>query len=255
MKNAALKNPAIKSSLLYIGLTILLFCLVSATAFLHAAGSPGLYFFTQVCFLGLGTLHAWLLYRFLQFIDKTAFLQGTLATLAVTLIGAMGLVLFLVLLGFAGTILFYVSCLVLFILPFFIAKAFDYFQNVPPKIYKLWHYPVGSPMPDLDTLDLSKILVIQFEFPKKANDTVFTNFKAKAPLEMPFGDLFLVFLNDYNERNPDGELQYINSQNQPFGWIFYKKASWWRRRQYFDPDLTFRANQVIDNDIIVAVRA
>src|SRR6476469_9851275 len=113
MKNAVLKKPAWKAAFLYAGVVILLFCLVGTTAFLNAARLQGVYFFTQLCFLGLGMLHAWLLYRFLYFLDESSFLQGTLATLAIALLGAVGLVAFLIFLGPAATIPFYVSCVLL----------------------------------------------------------------------------------------------------------------------------------------------
>jgi hypothetical protein len=58
----------------------------------------------------------------------------------------------------------------------------------------------------MDLLDLSRVLVIQFEFTKKANESDFTNFRAKAPNAMLFGELFFIFLNDYNDRNPASPL-------------------------------------------------
>ena len=142
----------------------------------------------------------------------------------------------------------------LFSLPFFILLSFNRFREIPPRAYKKWYYPAGSPMPDLDLLDLTKILVVQFEFPKQASDPQPTNFKAKAPVEMRFGELFFIFLNDYQEQHPDSPIQYLDDQNQPFGWIFYRKSAWWQSGKYFDPDLTFRENQVADNEIIICER-
>jgi hypothetical protein len=254
MKNALLKKPEWKATLFYSLITILLFCLVSALALLDTPETSGAYLLIQLLFLSLGTLHAWLLYRFLPWLERDTFLPGALATVLLTFIGTVGIVVFLHLTHHADQRFFYASTTLLFTLPFFLHKAFDYFLRIPAPAWKQWYYPLNSAMPDLDLLDLSKVLVIQFEFSKKHGEAVYTSFKAKAPAAMRFGELFFIFINDYNERHPDSPIQYLDDQSQPLGWLFYRKTSWWHRRKYFDPDLSFKDNQVADNDTIVCQR-
>ena len=66
-------------------------------------------------------------------------------------------------------------------------------------------------MPNLDLLDLSRVLIIQFEFLKSTSETSNTNFKAKAPYNMPFGELFYIFISDYNESHPQNIIEITNS--------------------------------------------
>ncbi|QRR03019.1 TssN family type VI secretion system protein [Dyadobacter sandarakinus] len=147
------------------------------------------------------------------------------------------------------------TALVGFLFPVFIARVYQSYLEIPVKSYKKWYYPMGKALPDMDLLDLSRVLVIQFEFTKKAQEPVFTNFRAKAPHAMRFGELFFIFLNDYNDRNPGSPIGYLAPDGTPYGWLFYRKAPWYRRRQYMDPDLTFQDNGIVDNETIVAVRA
>ncbi|GAB2790078.1 hypothetical protein GCM10027275_38680 [Rhabdobacter roseus] len=175
-------------------------------------------------------------------------------TLAILLL-AMGFTLILYQqTGFLASRWPFVTSLLPFIIPFLIVQAYRYYELIPSATYQKWYYPLAGDMPDLDLLDLSKILVIQFEFLKKPDDTNITNFKAKAPVAMTLGDLFLVFINDYNERTPASPIQYTDDGGQPFGWVFSKKTAWWQRRIFLDPTLNFIQNQVDDNDTIIAMR-
>ena len=72
---------------------------------------------------------------------------------------------------------------------------------------------------------------------------------------MPFGELFMIFMNDYNDRNTDSPIQYTNQESKPYGWVFYKKEPWYKPNRYMDADLNFRQNNIVDNDIIYARRA
>jgi hypothetical protein len=109
-------------------------------------------------------------------------------------------------------------------------------------------------MPDLDFIDLSKIQVVQFVFLKKIKDPSHTNFTSKAPLEMPFSQLFFIFINDYNERNSLQTIEFANDKALPYGWLFYRKRKWPWRRHYFDPDRNFSQNGIQPNEVIFAER-
>jgi hypothetical protein len=211
------------------------------------------YIIVQVLALGLGGLHLWLSQR----LAPAVFVplgRGGVATAGILLL-AIGLALvFYWQTGYLAERWPFVTSLLPFLIPFFVGQAYQYYLEIPPADYRKWYYPVNGTMPDLDVLDLSKILVIQFEFLKTPADANFTNFKAKAPVSMSLGDLFLIFINDYNERTPASPIQYMSETGQPFGWVFTKKATWWQRRVYLNPDLDFSQNQLIDNDTIIARR-
>jgi len=144
--------------------------------------------------------------------------------------------------------------LVMFPLPFFFFYTLELFLSIPDRIFKKWYYPLDHSMPNLDLLDLTRVLIIQFEFLKSTGETSLTNFKAKAPSNMPFGELFYIFISDYNESHPQNIIEISNSNQQPYPWIFYIKTSWWKRNKFIDPDLTFQENGIVNNDIISCQR-
>lgn len=208
------------------------------------------------CFLVFGILHVYLISQWFSILFENRSARAIGFTLLITLLTAL-LVIFLYHKGAHDLSkgLGMATALVGFLFPVFVARVYQNYLEIPLKEYKKWYYPVGQPLPDMDLLDLSRVLVIQFEFTKKADEAAFTNFRAKAPHSMLFGELFFIFLNDYNDRNPGSPIEYLAPDGAPYGWLFYKKQPWYKRRVYMDPDLTFQANRIVDNETIVAVRA
>ncbi len=251
MKMQTLQKPNFTIKGLYLAIMLLLFSGVSGFALMRSVRLTIVFLLMQLAALLLGIFHTRVLYAVFPKLRSERVLPAALTTLSINAGGALGLALSL---RWLGSSLGLASSALLFSLPFFWLIAFQRFRQIPAKVYKKWYYPEGSPMPDLDLLDLTKILVVQFEFPKQVSDAQVTNFKAKAPVEMRFGELFFIFLNDYREQNPGNPIQYLDDHNQPFGWVFYRKAARWQPKTYFDPDLTFKANQVADNEIIVCER-
>ena len=212
------------------------------------------YLLVQFVATGIGVAHVWLSPRFAP-AQFATFGWGILGTLVILLLG-MGFTLIIYQqTGFLPNRWPFVTSLLPFVIPFLVVQAYRYYLQIPPANYRKWYYPINGDMPDLDLLDLSKILVVQFEFFKTPVDTNFTNFKAKAPVAMTLGDLFLVFINDYNERTPNSPIQYTDPSGRPFGWVFTKRAAWWQRPVYLDPSLDFTQNQLVDNATIIAMRA
>ena len=149
----------------------------------------------------------------------------------------------------AGSILF-------FVIPLFINYTFTKAIAVPPKIFKEWYYPVDQEIEDPDDSKLKNLLVISFQFQKQNNDPHITNFRAKAPTDMEFGQLFYYFINDYNERHPNSKVQFVNGSGEPNGWIFYKKPKWYSiMTDYIDADKTIYNNRIRENDVIVCARS
>jgi hypothetical protein len=251
MNVQTLKKPKFTWKGLYVALILLAFGGLSGLVLIRTVQLSVVFLLMQLAALTLGFGHARLLYRIFPRLSPDNLLPSALTTLGLNAAGAASLAVALHMLGSSPGLA--VSAL-LFSLPFFVLVSFRRFRQIPPREYKMWYYPAGSSMPDLDMLDLTKILVVQFEFPKRASDSQPTNFKAKAPVEMRFGGLFFIFLNDYQEQHPDSPIQYLDDQNQPFGWVFYRKSVWWQPRKYFDAGLSFRDNQVADNEIIICER-
>lgn len=241
------------SGILYGLFTSLVLAALSFIGMLDSAEYQRSYGFIQLLALGVGCLHLWLSNRFAPGLFST-FGQGALVTLLI-LLTAMSVAL----VGYwqTGYLLDrwpFLTSLLPFFIPYLVGQAYHYYRQIPPASYRQWYYPINGDMPDVDLLDLSKILVIQFEFFKTPADTNYTNFKAKAPVAMSLGNLFLIFINDYNERTPVSPIQYVNATGQPFGWVFTKKAAWWQRQTYLDPNMDFTQNRLADNNTIIARR-
>ena len=244
-----------RSPLLLYGIAVSL--LLGAVGFAGTGDSAQFqryYFLVQLLSLGIGTVHAWLSPRFIPTVTSS-FGRGLVATLLILLLGVAITLLLYRQTGDLASRWPFITSLLPFVIPFLVWQAYQYYQQIPLATYRKWYYPMNGTMPDVDLLDLSKILVIQFEFLKTPNDANSTNFKAKAPVAMPLGDLFLVFINDYNERTPTSPIQYADATGKPSGWVFTKKTAWWQRAVYLDPALDFNQNQLADNATIMAVRA
>lgn len=141
-----------------------------------------------------------------------------------------------------------------FLLPFFFWESYRAWMAIPYRRYKLWHYNPLAASPDLARMDLNNFMVVHFWMTRRFGEALYHDFSTKAPFQMRLSDLFAIFLSDYNQLKPDQALQYLDSQGQSFGWLFYAKRPWWRGRQYYDPDFTFQDNFLRQGSIIVAQR-
>jgi hypothetical protein len=141
-----------------------------------------------------------------------------------------------------------------FMLPFFFWESYQAWRAIPPRRYKLWHYNPLAPSPDLSRMDLNHFMVVHFWMTRRYGENLYHDFSSKAPYQMRLNDLFAIFLTDYNQLKPDQALQYVDGQGQAYGWLFYAKQPWWRRRRYYDPDRTFQDNFLRQGSIIVAQR-
>ncbi|MBC7891979.1 MAG: hypothetical protein H7Y12_07210 [Sphingobacteriaceae bacterium] len=243
-------------ALLYL-LVFLVICAVIGSLRL-LVGPTGLlwaYLVAQVLFLVLGFFNVRPMRRFLPFAAAGEVWTGVGLTLVLTLLAAVVVGLLPRLAAGREADWGFATAVIPLLIGYFFYLTFDYYLRIPPATYKKWYYPLDDSAPDMDLIDLSRVLVIQFEFPKRPEDTGLTNFKAKAPVAMNLGELFLVFINDYNERNPNGPVVYFDGQQTPYGWLFYKPQAWYKRRRYLDPDRTFQQNGITDNDTIRAERS
>jgi hypothetical protein len=209
------------------------------------------YYLAQAAALVLGIGHVWLLYYYVPQIRPADFGKGLLLTV-ILMLGSVvaGAVAY----HFLGLDYRFLTYVLPFPLPYLCWQVFRFFVQIPRPVYKAWYYPLEEEMPDLDMMDLSQVEVVQFVFSKDAGDTVQTNFTSKAPLNMTLGQLFFIFINDYNDRNAQHPIGYLDSARQPFGWLFYRKMKWFRMRHFFDADLSFRDNSIQPNEFIFAMR-
>ncbi|MEN8115743.1 MAG: TssN family type VI secretion system protein [Bacteroidota bacterium] len=148
----------------------------------------------------------------------------------------------------------YLTSLLAFILPYIFYGTLKRYIEIPVKIFRKWHYPVDQHVEDPLDREMESPLVVGFEFKKRSSDKNMTSFRAKAPKEMAFGKLFYYFINDYNDRNPDEKIEFLNEKNKPVGWIFYFKPKMFSSIRYIDPEETNSFNFIKENSVIICKR-
>ncbi len=143
-----------------------------------------------------------------------------------------------------------------FLFPLLMFSVYDFSTAIPSEIYKTWKYSLNINMQDMELIDFSNSYIVTFQLRKTPVDFNYAYMKFKAPLDrLPFGDLFALYMNEYSEKHRESPIQYLNSSNQPYDWIFYRKPTrWWNERKLIDPSLTVRENKIKENDIIVSER-
>lgn len=142
-----------------------------------------------------------------------------------------------------------------FLLPALLNKTVEELLKVPPEKYKLWYYPVGQNIDDPSDEELENPIVISFIFNKNENSRELTTFRAKAPVGMEVSRLFYFFINDYNERHPEGAISFVNDKNEPCGWLFKKvRNKFLNLKETIDPDSSVYRNEIKENDLLYCHR-
>ncbi|MBL7726471.1 MAG: hypothetical protein JNM68_02245 [Dinghuibacter sp.] len=210
----------------------------------------------QLLFFLLGFVHIRQMHRYLKWSGtERSFWFEAIFTLVVAIFAFMSFTFVFGSVNRDGFQYYIASSSAFLLIAFMVYNTFLASVNIPLKVYSRWFYPVHEEVDDPDESKLKNLLVISFEFQKKNNDPHFTNFRAKAPADMEFGQLFYYFINDYNERHPNAKIEYVNELGAPYGWLFYKKKKWYTlNTKIIDTGKTFFINNIRENDIIVCTR-
>lgn len=248
------KRKNLNKSVRYIMAWLPAFALASLAGMLKTVNREVIFIILQFLYLLMGYVHLRLMYKYLPHLEPNKFQKGFLFTILMIGIGVVSSVL-LVRYGLKSrNAFFYPTATLLFPVAYLVKKAFDAFIEIPHHQYKKWYYPLSVEAPDRDFIDLSVILIVHLNFTKQQAEKNLTTFTAKAPLKMTVGTLFQIFINDYNERNEDNPIQFLDENKSPQGWLFYVNRGFWKKKFYLDPDLTFNENGVIDKEGIFAQR-
>jgi hypothetical protein len=210
----------------------------------------------QVIFLVIGFLHIWCMHKYLKWSGgENSLVFEVIFTLVVAAFGYMAFSIVFTYFNKQGFQYYMATSSFFIIIAYFIYATFIMAVSIPLKIYEKWFYPVHEEMEEPDDSRMKNMLVISFEFQKKKTDSHYTNFRAKAPADMEFGQLFYYFINDYNERHPNAKIEFLNDQSGPYGWVFYKKPAWYSfNTSYVDSAKSFYINNIRENEIIVCKR-
>lgn len=146
------------------------------------------------------------------------------------------------------------SCLlpVLFY-PLFV-NTYQSYLSIPAEIYKIRVYSGSETFePPRAELDISQVMVVGINVPKFVGDENEAIVNSKALKTFVLGEWFGMIINDYNNQHLDNQVELFDREGS-YGWIFYTEKSFLKSRQYLDPDMTFEANGLIGNCMIVARR-
>ena len=217
-----------------------------------------LYVLLQFITLCIAAFHIYFINEKLVWDDEMIFTKKLMFTCGITICGMLiffSLCKYLIIKDYPEYSILYVTSLLIFIVPIFVIATFEKAMNLQPKKYKLWFYSDSIKAPDPDLIDFSNSYLLSFEFPKKYNDTVISNFKFKAPIDMQFGELFYNYLLEYNDTHRESIIEYQDMMSKSYGWLFYVKAKyWWNSEKIIDPHLTIRQNKVLEHNVIIPKR-
>jgi hypothetical protein len=250
-------KPFSKRAIWYLLISVAVFSLTGLfIAARFFSSYNGYFIFFQVLFLLYGGLHIYMMHRKMDWgKEKKTFVPDLIFTFLILLAGSICFMLAYRWLNREGLEISMMFSTLFFIIPLFVWHTFLSAMAIPPKVLNQWYYPVHEPMEDPEENKLKNMLLISFEFQKNGQDSFFTNFRAKAPVDMELGELFYYFINDYNERHPQGQIHFTNGTGKPYGWMFYKKPKWYTiLTTYMDADKTIYLNRIRENDVIVCSR-
>lgn len=207
----------------------------------------------QLYFLFLGTLHLFAMEAFLSWEDHVKTSSQIIFTIFTVLFGSLGFINAAAWIGVSGFHFFFLSGVILFIVPGLFQRLWGVLVNFPVPVYQKWYYPIARNIILPDTDELKNLRIVSLEFSKVANGPK-TVFKAKAPENMNFGKFFYHFINDYNHRTPEAPIVFKDERNQAYGWHFYIKPNLFGSTRNVNPELTIHANDLKEHITIICQR-
>ena len=213
------------------------------------------YVLLQFLFLLLGYLFYCLLQKDFFGEFKNPDLSKILLLFANVSFGYLGFTFLFEYLHKEGLAVYYGMSAFTFFIPYGFMFTFDLLASIPPEIHKVWYYPLNVEEPDFDKINLNNIYILELEFSKSPSDETQKNYKAKAPIDMLFGEWYRSFINNYNYKFEEDPIQFLDSNREPHGWIFFTKPqSFLQTKKYIDPDMSIKNNKLTEKTIIVAKR-
>lgn len=272
-QNNVMRRSTVRTMILYIFVVILVFLALGYVgyALVHYEILPPMsnvgfwnYCITLTLVFLLGLWHASGMRSFMPWTQPDRYLQGTLMTLLMGIIGALCLFI----LSFAPSLFRVVeaqeefrtnirplvSAVLLFPLPYFLDWAYEAYDVIPPKIYKLWQYNPMRQMPQLLEYEYKQTTIIIFMLDIRYGERNSYDLRSKIPNRMMIGDGFQFSIDEHNTNEPGREIDFRDLQGGYYRWYFYVKRGWWRADLFIDSDKTCPENYLRDGVRILAKR-
>jgi len=255
--NKNVRQVAAKTQFKYALVFCIILVLPAGILYLNKVIPTHIFWGMQIFALLIGFIHVWQMGKRFGWRNQYSFIQKLMLSLIIV---AVVMLVQSIVVWFCHPVkdlfLLFPTASLPFLFPLFAFSVYDYSVAVPAPVYKTWIYNSSIKLPDMDSIDFNNSYVLTFKLKKNMDDFEYTLIKFKSPLDrLTFGDLFYLYVDEYNEKHRDYPIQYLNKLNQPHEWIFYIKPSkWWQSKKYIDPSLTIRENKIGENFVIVSER-
>ncbi len=254
-------RPAIKikTIIIYVllcGLTIAL------PGFLGFAGNqfnPYWYLAAMFFYLGMGVLHVNLLHHYFRkhfdVMWKAMLFEVTLTVTCMAVGGYLFSMLFSWISRDLGNEYMAATSAIIFLVPLLFYYTYVQFISIPYDIYKTWQYDPDQKPHDFKGVDFDKLMVLNVELSKNAEDPQRFNIKAKTLQSgITFGDWFYRVVDDYNFKNLNSPITLLDETGNPYYWIFYVKKSFFSVRKYIDFEKEIADNSLNENETVICKR-
>ncbi|MEJ7769103.1 MAG: TssN family type VI secretion system protein [Chitinophagaceae bacterium] len=138
-----------------------------------------------------------------------------------------------------------------FLLPYTIQQSWHPYTNVPEKRFKVWYN--SDLVMDTRTTVFLNSLPVRISVTRKYFDITDELYEVTVPGHVPFGKYFNQFVIEKNKSNTTS-IECFDQEKKPYGWQFYIHRLGGLSKQFIDPDLSLRENNLRDNSIILAKR-
>lgn len=249
-KNKLLGN---KKLIVFFLLSVLIMVFPALAGFVDYYFVPYIYAMSQVIYLVLGYCCLVSFQNFIPEMEKRGF---AFEFLLIFLLMSICMALYALVFNLCSELplgIWASTCMFPFLFISLFRKAYRAYLQIPLEIYSIWHCGKHTKEPDYMNINSSELMLVELELYKQENDPVPSYISAKAVESITFGDWFELCITDYNKEYPRSVIAYMDKEH-PYGWIFYVKPSFFRRRVYINPYLSWKDNNVKSKCTIVAKR-
>ncbi len=272
-RSSVMRHSSVRTMILYILVVIMLFLLLGYIGYalvhyeiLPPTSNVGFwnYCITLTLVFLLGLWHVSGMRSFMPWTQPDHYFQGTLMTLLMGIIGGLSMFMLSYAPGvfrvveaqeeFRANIRPLVSAVLLFPLAYFLDWAYEAYDEIPPKIYKLWQYNPMRQMPQLLEYEYKQTTIIIFMLDIRYGEKNSYDLRSKIPNRMMIGDGFQFSIDEHNINEPGREIEFRDPNGSYYRWYFYVKRGWWKSDLFIDSDKTCPENYLRDGVRILAKR-
>ncbi len=141
----------------------------------------------------------------------------------------------------------------LFFVPLLIFHSFQAAYDIPPAQFPTWQYPLDKSLQLPPIVRSDGEFIIAFEIAEKAMDSK-QGLRVYAYESWQLSTLFHHFINEYQNPVTKARIEYIDNEDEPYKWWFYKKHKWYQTRNILNPEFSIRESGIRENTVIICER-